>query len=256
MSITRIRVFPILLLWILPAGAQTSPVRDAAAVSAVQNAIAALGGTAALNQISDSTVQGSFQNSANPAASGTFTWQTAGVEFNYTTVTGGATRAVLSGHGVPADLENGASVPIWSQVVRALQPWHLPGLILLNELNNSNYSLTYVGQEVQNGTTVIHVQTSDTSDSIGTSVTPQDWYFDQSTYLPVSLSRRIPDVSNAIVYTMAFQSFGPFMQVNQVLVSSTFAVTTANGTKTFTVSSVVFNSGLPPSTFDPPGGVK
>src|SRR5713101_8168174 len=76
--------------------AQTQPVRDPAAITTVQNAIAALGGAANIGQISDCTVQGSIQNSANPSLNGSFTWETAGSEFNYTTQTTSLLRVVVS----------------------------------------------------------------------------------------------------------------------------------------------------------------
>lgn len=255
MYVMRISLFPLLLLSsVIRVEAQNPPaVRDASAVTAVQNAITALGGTAALNAISDSTAQGTFLvDPSNPSNTGTFTWQTGGSEFNYTTVSSAMTRTFVSGHGTPGDLQNGVSCPTGPHVVRATLPYHIPGLALLGELNNSNYSMTYVGPETQNGIAVIHVQTADNSDSIGSTVTPQDWYFDASSYLPVSVQYRVPDSVDATVYSALSKNFGTFNQVDSVLVPSSF-VNTMNGTsRTITVTSLVFNSGLSPSTFDLP----
>lgn len=248
----RVVVF-IAALASLFASAQAPPptVRDPAAIAAVQNSIAALGGTANI-QISDCTVQGTLQNSANPSQNGSFTWKTSGTEFNYSTQTGTLLRIVVSGHGVPADIENGVTAQIGVQVSRATQPWHVPGLVLLNELNNTSYALSYVGQEVQNGASVIHVKTTDNSDDLGATVTPQDWYFDSSSYLPVSVSHRIPDPLDASRYTTASITFGGFTQLNGIAVASSLANIIGDETRTVTITSVVFNSGLPSSTFDAP----
>lgn len=88
---------------------QSQAVRDPLAIAAVQKAIAALGGITNIGLISDCKAQGSFTSSSNPAATGTFTWQTAGSEFNYTTHMDTVDRTLLSGHGTPADLRNGPS---------------------------------------------------------------------------------------------------------------------------------------------------
>ena len=236
--------------------AQTSPaVRDPLAVAAVQNAIAALGSTANISQIADCTAQGNIGNPANPDSPGTFVWQIAGNEFNYTTHISGMDRTFLSGHGTPADLRNGDPAPTGPHVVRATLPFHIPGLVLLTELGNPNYSITYIGPETQNGLAVIHVQTADNSDSIGASVTPQDWYFDSSTFLPISLQYRVPDSVNATQYSTITKTFTSWTQVNGVTVPAAFINTmNPSASRTVTITSIVFNSGLSPSTFDPPTG--
>ena len=88
------------------------PKRDPAAIAAVQSAIAALGGAVNLAAISDCTAKGTFQiNPSDTASSGTFVWQTAGSEFNYTTQTSSLHRIFVSGHGTPTDLRNVATFP-------------------------------------------------------------------------------------------------------------------------------------------------
>jgi hypothetical protein len=223
--------------------------RDSSAVSAVQNAVAALGGSAMIGQISDSTTQGTFPGNNG---STTFTWQTEAWEFNYSSQSGSANRTLVSGHGVPADVTNGNVLPIGAHVLRSTLPYHLPGLVLLNELNNQSYSLIYIGREKNNGIQVIHVLTVDNTDLIGSTVTPQDWYLDTGTYLPVSVSFNIPDELNSSSYTPASLVFGSYTQVSNILVPSTFVETILSNNTNFTVQSVTFNTGIPPSAFDVP----
>jgi hypothetical protein len=233
--------------------------RDPAALAAIQNAVAALGGAVAIGQISDCTAMGTFQEDAsNPSQTGKFTWQTAGSEFNYTVMrSNGSTRTLVSGHGTPGDLRNGVQFETGPHVTRATLPYHVPGLVLLTELNNPNYSFTYIGLENRNGGAVIHVSTGDNSDAIGSSATPQDWYFDPSSSLPVAVQYRVPDSVDASQYSTLAKDFRAWTPVNGVMVPSEFLNTINGVSRSIKISSWSFNSNLSPSTFDlPAGGVQ
>lgn len=160
----------------------------------------------------------------------------------------------MSGHGTPGDLRNGASFDTGPHVARATLPYHVPGLALLGELNNSNYSITYVGPETRNGLAVIHVQTADNSDDIGSTVTPQDWYFEASSYLPVSVEYRVPDSADMTSFSMLAKDFGAYTQVLGIFVPTIFVNSMDGVSRTVTITSTVFNSGLSPTTFDVPAG--
>jgi hypothetical protein len=180
------------------ANAQQVPVKDAGALGVLQSSIAAMGGIATVGSILDSTVVGTSQygsgTDAPPPIS--FTWQTAGSEFQSTAQNPNGVYTILSGHGSPAQLKHGNWVPLAPYVARATLPFHLPALVLLSELQNINYSIQYVGQETINGKPAIHVHMADNSDSIGQAVTPQDWYFDPTTYLPIQVNFLLPDEGN------------------------------------------------------------
>jgi hypothetical protein len=223
--------------------------RDQSAVAAVQNAIAASGGTANLSQITDCTTQGTFPDPNDPTNQASFAWKTAGSDFNYTVQSSKMSRIFVSGLGTPADKQNGNLVLVGPHVLRSTLPYHIPGLVLLTELNNSNYSILYVGPEKRNGVSVIHIQTADKSDNIGSNVTPQDWYFDATSYLPVTVSYRVPDDANYLSCLSESLDFSALQQVDGVLIPFTEVSTTLAGAYTITITSVVFNSGLPPSTF-------
>lgn len=227
------------------------PSRDPQAITIVQNAITALGGAVTTSQISDTTAQGTFQAGSG---TGTFTWQTQGAEFRYSTQTNTDTRIFVSGHGAPADVRNGVGVTTGTHVLRSTLPYHVPGLALLQEINNANYSMTFVGPETLNGTSVIHVQTVDNSDTTGSQVTPQDWYFDAGTMLPVRVGHRIPDSADPTNYITATRDFGPYTNVGGVLVPTSITTTINGAPRSVTIAPVQFNTGLSPSTFDAPNG--
>lgn len=116
---------------------QPQPVRDAQAITVVQSAIAALGGAGAVVAISDATVAGSEQDSANPDATpATFSWQTSGAEFSSTVQNSNGTYTEVSGHGAPAQFKNGSWVLMNPYVSRAELPFHLPILALYAEIQN------------------------------------------------------------------------------------------------------------------------
>ncbi len=225
------------------------PTRDPVAVNVVQNAISALGGSSSISAISDSSAQGTFETSSG---SGTFVGQTSGFEFRYSIQTNTDSRILVSGHGSPADVRNGVGVTTGIHILRSTLPYHIPGLVLLQEINNSNYSMTYVGVEDLNGTAVVHVQTVDNSDDIGSEVTPQDWYLDAGTFLPMRVAHRIPDSADPTIYVTTTRDFGSYMAFAGVQVPSSMVI---NGSsRSVTISSVQFNTGLSPDTFDAPVG--
>jgi hypothetical protein len=231
-----------------------SPERDAAAISTLQSAIAALGGTNAVTAIQDCILTGSIQNQNGTNTK--FTWTIAGSEFRIETTNGsGRTNVFLSGHGSPAWVLNGNTSALNSYVARANLPFYLPPYVLLQELQNSVYTLKYVGAVQLNGTNVIQVHISDDSDTMGTLVTPQEWYFDSASFLPVRVQVREPANENPSNYSTATYDFSHFVSVNGVLVpyASSFSDDTTNEVPTITT--VTFNSGVSQSVFDPPQGV-
>jgi hypothetical protein len=116
------------------ANAQQVPVKDAGALGVLQSSIAAMGGIATVGSILDSTVVGTSQygsgTDAPPPIS--FTWQTAGSEFQSTAQNPNGVYTILSGHGSPAQLKHGNWVPLAPYVARATLPFHLPALVLLS----------------------------------------------------------------------------------------------------------------------------
>jgi len=231
--------------------AQAVPQRHPAAVLAVQSAISALGGSSATGQISDSTIQGSMTDSSDPNSQISFVWQNAGSEFRYDLQTSPSDTVFLSGYGNPGLLQNGVFSPVNAYMVDDALPYHIPGLVLLNEFNNAAYSILMVGSEPWNNIPAIHIQLLCGSDSVNPELTRQDWYLDATSYAPLAVVYRVPDQMSSSKYSSGSISFGNFQQVSGVLVPFQLVVS-EELVETVTVSSVQFNSGISPSTFDPP----
>jgi hypothetical protein len=129
-------------------------------------------------------------------------------------------------------------------VARANLPFYLPPYVLFQELNNPIYTLKYVGPVQLNGNQVIQVHISDDSDPVGTQVTPQEWYFDPVSFLPVRVQFREPANENMSQFTL----------FDAVLAPATISYSNGVVSETITIGAVTFNSGVSQSVFDPPQG--
>jgi len=134
-------------------------------------------------------------------------------------------------------------------------PFHLPAVLLLRELNDSTYSITWQGTVTLGGVTAARIRISLDTDSVASLVTPQDWYFDSSTGLPLRVEHRLPDNLRPEIFTAAAEEFSDFRAVARVAVPFRM-VSYGDGEQiaVIMVSSVDFNSGIPPGSFDLPTG--
>jgi hypothetical protein len=234
--------------------AQHTPQRDAAAVSTLQSAITALGGANVVGSIQDCILTGSILSAGG--TSNNFNWTIAGIQFRMELdYPNGVTSVFYSGHGSPVWATNGTTLALNYYIDRANMPLYLPPYVLFQDLNDSVYTLKYVGVVQLNGNKVVQVHISDDSDAMGTLVTPQEWYFDPVSFLPVEVQFREPPNENPSEYVNATFVFSPFVSVSGVLVPSTIAFA-QNGlpNMTITVGSVTFNSGVSQNVFNPPQG--
>ncbi len=230
------------------------PERDSAAISTLQNAITALGGANVIGSIQDCILTGSFQYSDGSTKN--FNWTIAGVEFRRELdFPNGGTSVFYSGHGSPAWTRNGTTSGLHYHVARANAPLYLPPYVLFQELNNSVYTLKYVGTVQLNGKNAVQVHISDDSDALGTLVTPQEWYFDPVSFLPLEVQFRQPSNENAADYTNAVFAFAPFAAVSGILVPTTITYSQDNAPNMMiTIGSVTLDSGVSQNVFNPPQG--
>jgi hypothetical protein len=252
---SAIAVFVLMMGLVATASAAThSPQRDAAAVSTLQSAVTALGGANAIGSIQDCVLAGSVLY--GDGTSKNFNWTIAGSEFRRELdFPNGGMSVFFSGHGSPAWTQNGTTSALHYHVARANLPLYLPPYLLFQELSNSIYTLKYVGVVQLNGKSVVQVHMSDDSDAVGTLVTPQEWYFDPVSFLPLQVQFRQPSNENAADYVNATYAFSQFAPFSGVLVPSTISYSQDNvPNKTITISSVTFNSGVSQNDFNPPQG--
>jgi hypothetical protein len=223
-------------------------VRDAQALVTVQSAITAMGGVTAIGAIQSSVAQGTSVGTSDvDSATTSFIWSHSGQDFRYENDAASGGHIFVSNSGSPCDIVGGIVVPSAPQVARANLLFHIPGLVLFNELNNPNYTMIYVGATALNGTSALHIQTADNSDSVGQLVTLQDWYFDATTGLPVSVQYRVPSPGDPQIWFPGSMSFANFQTVNGVLVP--FQLTIQEGPAgilpvVVTISSVAFNTSI------------
>jgi hypothetical protein len=253
---SALAVLVLMMGLVVTASAQgQGPERDATAIAVLQNSVFAMGGSSSWQSVQDWTITGtvSISGSSQPASS--FSWIGAGMEFRLEVDTSSTTNVFLSGHGSPARILNGTVTPINSFVARANPPFYLPGVRLMQELDNSQLTIQYVGTAVVHGRAAVQVHVCDNSDAMGSLVTPHDWYFDASSFLPLQVQIRIPPNENAADYLKGTFDFWQFQTVNAMLVPSQLSLSKENlPTTSIVAGSVTFNSGVPQSEFNSPQG--
>ena len=244
---------------LVPGAAQTTDtsaplttVRDPQALSVIQQAVIALGGFAVPAQITDATVTGTIQPAdGGHLKAGTFVWMDAPPEFRYEIRTVDATRVFASGHGFPANQVGARARPLLQHMATATLPFHLPALVLARELQDARYSVLLVGSVVVNGALAAHVRISLNTDSVSAAVTPQDWYFDSSSGLPIRVEHRLPDNHHANDCAVEAEDFSNFQTVKGLQVPFHMTIYEDGVLQgAATVGSVNFNTGLSSSEFD------
>jgi hypothetical protein len=230
-------------------------VRDPQAIAVVQSAINAMGGTGAIASIESSIVAGSSVNNA-AASNGTqsFVWTYAGSEFRNENDAQTGSHILVSNGGVPEDLQNGSWLAAPVAIMQTNLPYHIPALVLLDEINNGNYSFGSLGTMTVDGINALHVPSRDNSDATTLAYTTQDWYFDPTTQLPVRVEYQIPVDQNPQHSLQASIDFSIFRVVSGIAVPFQLNITEGPASCTSTISSVAFNVNVNPSEFAPSTG--
>jgi hypothetical protein len=248
---------PLALLLSFPLTAQqptTTAPRDVQSLNVLSQAVTAQGGSSNLLAIKDLILKGSLQTypiGNAPSKTRNFTWTIASTEFRQEVNDASTSSAFLSGHGTPVSVRNGVSARINYHVAQANLPFYIPGYVLLNELSDPRYTIKYIGPATVEGKPALQVHITDDTDPVGQLVTPQEWYFDPVTFLPLRVEYRLPTNQNAAVYSAAAFEFFDYRAVNGVIVP--YQLTYFRDGKPFasvSVSNVTLNSGVLPSAFD------
>jgi len=246
---TTYRVAISLMLVLIASGA-VGQQRDASAVAALQSTIAALGGQAAVSQITDSVATGTTILAGN-GPSRAFTWKTLGAEFRYETTIGGDFLVFVSGHGTPANAKNGAVTALPIHVSLAAPAYHNPALLLSAEVNDRTYTLIAMGNgTLPNGQPAVHVQTISNAFPEISTVTQQDWYLDPNTQIPLRVEYCSPATDSPTDCLFSAIDYSAYQNTSGVLVPQVMALS-VNGAafSTSTITGTAFNVGLSPSDF-------
>jgi hypothetical protein len=232
-----------------------TPVRDDRALMIVQTAIVSMGAANSESVIQDCVLIGTNDSDSEKEPHKDFTWTIAGNEFRYDVTSAKGSGYFVSGHGKPANVSNGKVTAIREYVARASLPYYLPGLLLSRELASSNYSISYVGTASVNGRQAVQVHLSDGSDKIAALVTPQDWYFDLSTGIPLRVEFRIPPNENPKDFVIGTFDFSGFQTVSGMRIPFKISFfQEKHPLKRLRFKSVAFNVGVSASIFDAPEG--
>ena len=196
--------------------------RDSAALAILTQATTALGGKSILAQFTSAESTGSIQAVAgSTAASGTFVWKhqfsASGYQFRSQFTSNGQTSILVSGTAGGASSTNGTVRTLPAQITLALYPVHLPAVVLSVFLANPNYTIT-LGSPVQvDGVNANHITVSINTDPVSQAQTPEDWYFDPSSGLPLRVEFRLADAMDALQYTTGAADLANYQSVGGVL---------------------------------------
>jgi hypothetical protein len=244
-------VVPLLSITVTVRKAHAQAQQDPQALTVFQSSISAMGGSSQWASIQDWTITGTLTATGSSQSSSTFNWIGSGLEFRLERDTSSTTSVFVSGHGSPAWLRNGNQTAIKEYVARANPPFYLPGVLLSLELSNQALTIHYVGPTLLNGTSAIQVHVCDNSDAQGTLVTPHDWFFDPTSFLPLQVQFRLPPNENPSSYINGTMTFSAFQQVASLLVPKKIVLSKSpTPTESFVLRSIVFNSGVPQSMFN------
>lgn len=268
MRFVRIAVFICLVFAAISASAQVpqlsppapmdSPVRDPQAVATVQGAISALGGGALIGQQQSWAVQGTVTGGAGgPTQTGTFTWEAAGAEYRFAGSNSAGKSLFVTGHGKPSQISSGKSQALPQHMARAMFVPALVGPVLLQELQNQSYSIRYGGTDTIGNQSVVLVMTAAETTYPDNVVTPQTWYFDTSTGLPVRVDFRSPAPKYAPAYVTERFDYSDFRAVGGAIFPFQMSLSINSSgevLQTFSVKSISVNASVASSDFDAPAG--
>ena len=228
------------------------PVRDAQAVSYLQNAIKAFGSTPA-----DSTATGNVTILAGGLTlQGTVQILSRGTAESSVTVEAGSSNwSVIFSGGQANRTEAGKTTSLPLERASSSQSLHFPLPFISGLLANSDMSIQFIGQEQLNSSLANHIRVQDTfaSQPLWQSLsefTIADIWLDASTALPLKISRVRRDgggFSPSIPISILYSNYQPVSGIRYPFTIQEFITDTLWATTT--IQSVSFNTGLTDASF-------
>jgi hypothetical protein len=159
---------------------------------------------------------------------------------------------MLSGHGRPSRAGSGTSIALTNETAELLKPYHLPGQVLLNDLNDRDYYVKVVGRESVQGVNAIHLRVVRYLAQYVEKDSTQDWWLDSSTNLPIKVTYLTPGqqieayMPTTLIYSSWSAESGRLLVPHQqsTLLESTILL------RTCTLSKLEFNSHPASTLFD------
>jgi hypothetical protein len=237
-----------------PATQSGPPVRDPAAVTALQLAVNALGASPT-TMLPSCVGQGNMVAAAG-GISGPVRWENAGPEFRYEVPAASGTRVLVSGYGRPAILEGGHVTRLSSHVSTSDLPVHLAPYLLSIAINDtSHYQVSDVSTGTDSGRHFFAVTVVLSSDWLSSQLTKRAWHFDATTMLPYQVDYLLSDNFNALNTIAAKVLVSDYHNIAGTWFPF-HIVTFVNGQQVtdVTLASMQCNVAIPPNEFGAPSG--
>jgi hypothetical protein len=231
-------------------------VRDPQAVLTVQNAINALGGANLIGLGQTWVMRGNVSSSQGASMpSGTFVWEAAGLEYRLTDSTTSGQDLFVTGHGNPTQSSTGSSHKVSPYVARAMFVPALVGPILLQALQNQSYSIRFGGTDTIGSKSVLVVTTAAETTYPENVITPQTWYFDSSTGMPVRVDFRSPAPEYPANYVNERFDYSDYRVIaGEVFPFQISFSVNGQSFQTFQVNTISANANVSSSDFDAQSG--
>jgi hypothetical protein len=257
-------ILNLLLVLVLSAQSQqTAKQTDPQATETLQKSINAMGGSAALAAVTDATASGTVvTNLTSSQRAGIFLWEDllSGQENAFrreTDYQGSNPNVVSSRAGHVWMQSSGAPAYASPQFAIANPPLYLPSVMLAREVGDPTCLIRMVDSKLINGVSATGVSVECNKDPISRSVSPQKWYFDPSSGLPLALEHRLPSSQTPDRFKVSTTLFSNFHVVQGLMIpfQLQLTLTDAKGPSTlYQISSVTFNRGLAGQLFEIPAG--
>ena len=233
--------------------------RDPGAIKGLEAAITAMGGPIAWKNVQKASATGKTEFSADGAKHSAGIvwkddWSQPTLEYRREFQDGSDTGLLVSAHGSPGNAAGGKKEKVPARVSLGVSPLHLPAWVLSHQLADPRYSLQVITDK-QNVPGVLHIRTSLRIGTAEAILTPQDWYFDATSGLPLRVEYKVATISNPLRGLTAAMEFSDFREVSGVMVPFHLTETAVGGTRSeVSMSAVVVNPTLAATDFEIPQG--
>jgi len=233
------------------ASAQAPTASDPSAIAALRQSINAMGGGTAWAQVTDAIVTGSCIDET-AQTSEPFEWVTQGAEFRYQSGSGSEQHVMLSGHGAPSSTSPSGTQSLTPGSASLLKPFHLPGQALAAIINEPSYIATIAAQAGASSNSAIHIHVVHRLIHANESGSDQEWWFDSQTYLPLSVTYKVPGqtIQSYMDETYSFSTWTVEGFGAQVPLQITLSTSIGVPPQVCTSSQIQFNTNPSSSLFD------
>jgi hypothetical protein len=225
--------------------------RDQAAVQVLAQALNEMGGQSAFSSIQDVIVQGQMQSPTSSNTPEQITWKNRGMSMRYEYSAQDGKSVAIFDHGKGHRRDSSGNISEMDhRTSLTLFPTHLPGVALLSLLDSPDRSLSVI-PTTDSESNMVHVRSEKQMAKPGFSrITRQDWYFDQTTGLPIRVDYYLPDLKNQRFDGTATVLYTGWQTASSIQIPRTMQILYDGVLQsTVTVGAPSFNQGLSASDF-------